>query len=248
LRRIRCFQIELTDKRVDEANHIDAYAEFLDYIGEGNMGKHPLESVALEIWTILQMLPKHWDGKSAILEMRKRDYQWRQMEWIGFYGEMKAKDLLSEKAETPGRRYGCMEFDIFWKVNWDIKVHPRTQSSAILNDSEAIDSSIKQYGYHGLIILGVDCEYDSESEFKQWHDRLKGGLSVYEEERIYRGAPSRRRKKSADLTSISLVAFDEDTVDRLERFQQGMRNSDGSPRRAKYSIKHELIEEMEFRF
>ena len=34
-------------------------------------------------------LPKKVDGKAAILELKQAGYQWRQMEWIGWYFEHK---------------------------------------------------------------------------------------------------------------------------------------------------------------
>lgn len=196
---------------------------------------------------LLQRLPREWDGKSAILDMKRHDDQWRQLEWIGFYGEMIAKKALHGHCKIPGKRYGKVVFDVFCSVNWDIKVHPNQQRSAILNDREAIDLSIGEHGYHGLIMLCTDCTYDTDGSFKVWHDALKGKMSVYEQERIYRGAPSRKRKTSATLTDIHIVLLNEETCRRLGSAQKDWRNAGGSPRREKYSITHVLMEELSIR-
>ena len=37
----------------------------------------------------LSRLPKFWDGKSCVLELKDADYQWKQMEWWAFYFEYK---------------------------------------------------------------------------------------------------------------------------------------------------------------
>ncbi len=202
---------------------------------------------ARQIKSLLLHLPRDWDGKSAIHEMKRRDFQWRQLEWIGFYGEMIAKEALSNHCRIPGKKYGNVVFDAFCLINWDIKVHPVHQPSAILNDREAIDLSVDENGHHGLIMLCVDCQYDADGSFKAWHDTLKGGLSLYEKERIYRKAPSRKRKTSATLTDIHIVLLDKESCERLGSAQKDWRNADGSPRREKYSIAHALMEELSIR-
>ena len=190
-----------------------------------------INTARLLLRTLVLRLPRSWDGKAAILEMKRRNDQWRQLEWIGWYGEMIAKDALRGSCEIPGRRYGHVVFDAFSLVNWDIKVHPNSQSAAILNDREAIDQSIKEHRYHGLIMLCVDCDYDTDGSFKAWHDELKGGMSEYEVERISRGARSRRRKRMASLTDIAIILLDEKVCSLLGSKQKDWRNADGSPRR-----------------
>jgi len=190
----------------------------------------------------LSVIHNNWDGKNCIEQMRRQNFQWRQLEWIGFYGEMVARDILVKLCEIPGKKYGNVIFDAFSLINWDIKVHPNSQSSAILNDKEVMDLSIEKYGFHGLIMICVDCEYDDDAgSFKRWHDELKGGVSNYEVDRVARGAKSRRRKTSAFVTNISMVVFDENNLSQLGSAQKNWRNSDGSARREKYQISHDLI-------
>lgn len=55
---------------------------------------------AKAIGKILKNIPKVWDGRTAILEMKDSAFpHWRQMEWIGFYFQ-----FLCEKSLAPLRK------------------------------------------------------------------------------------------------------------------------------------------------
>lgn len=56
---------------------------------------------------------------------------------------------------------------------------------------------------------------------------------IVNKERILRKAPSRLRKTAFRLSEIDLILLDDKIVKRLGSFQEGFRNSDGSPRNAK---------------
>ncbi len=59
--------------------------------------------IAEQIGRVLGKIPKKWDGRSSILEMKKADYpHWRQMEWIGFYFQFLCEKDLSGLMEIPG--------------------------------------------------------------------------------------------------------------------------------------------------
>ena len=50
------------------------------------MNKMNFAENAMEMGERLIELPKMWDGRASILEMRDSTFpHWRQMEWIGFY-------------------------------------------------------------------------------------------------------------------------------------------------------------------
>ncbi len=192
----------------------------------------------------LSALEKIWDGRQSILQMRAaNNTQWRQMEWIGFYGEFITRKCLanSQVIKPNGDKFGNVVFDLKGSINWDIKTHPNSSPGAILNDCEATLWSIEKYEYHGLLILCVDCEFDESGEFKRWHDELKGGTSAYEADRVSRGAKSRRRKTQAKLTDIRLILLNAENIGQLSKAQEGWRNSNGAPRRSKYSISHKQI-------
>jgi len=67
-------------------------------------------------------------------------------------------------------------------------------------------------------------------------------MSAYVRERIRRGAPSRRRKRAVTLKGYILFGLDRSSLSLgikdgwIRPFQQGMRNADGSPRRAKFML------------
>ena len=215
--------------------------------------KQKRKAIASEIRQLLGLLediPVNWDGKASILEMKeKQSRHWRQMEWIGFYGEMKVVELIRDADifRIPGRKYGNVKFDFSSRsgINWDIKVHPWDQPAAILNDREAIDASIAEFGYHGLLMIMVACKYEDPQtrEFKTWHDRLKGKKSRYVQEGEKISRRSRRRKTEAQLIKVRALMLDARRTAQLSLKQEGWVNADGRPRRAKYEIANVQISE-----
>ena len=190
---------------------------------------------------LLSEMPTRWDGRQAILEMKNADYpHWKQMEWIGFYFQFLCDTKLSSLMEIPGPKYGRVEFDGFAEIPWDFKAHPtknakgRESKSVIVNDRLATAQAITEFGGAGLILAIGEATYnDQDRNFQIWHQGLKGDLSNYEKERISRKAPSRLRKTEFKLNEIDLILLDDAVVKRLSSFQEGFRNSDGSPRNAK---------------
>ena len=202
---------------------------------------------AKQIGEKLKSLPKEWDGKKSILEMKDAGYpHWKQMEWIGFYFQFLCERYLSDIMEIPGPKYGNVPFDAFCNIPWDFKAHAINTSShkIIVNDSEAIANGIRDYGAVGLIVaLGKVIYNDEDRTFQKWHEELKGGKSKYEIERIRRGAWSRLRKVSFDLQQISFIKITDSTLVKCGSFQKNFRNADGSPRRAKVLLDLEKIDE-----
>ncbi len=193
------------------------------------------------------LMPKRWVGRQAILELQQADYQWRQMEWVGWYFEFKAKEIIIRNlGGDTGPKYGSTSFDYFGKNVWDFKTHIRNASShpwAIINDKGAVDLCIEAYGGIGLVMAHGLAEYDDlRGTFKAWHDQLKGGRSDYEKDRVKRGASSRRRKIGFLLRSIEIIWLNSSKVAKgrdqgwLDLFQEGMRNANGSARRSKYML------------
>ena len=193
-------------------------------------------------------MPAVWDGRSSILEMKQAGYpHWRQMEWMGFYFQYLCEREFQGILSMPGKRYGRTEFDAFGQMSWDYKAHAANtqRHTVITNDTEAITKTLDDYGYYGLVLAVGMVEYnDEEATFKFWHDRLKGEMSVYEENRIMRGAPSRTRKTEFALSEIHFICLNEDMLSECSgSFQEGLRNADGSPRRPKVTINIRRIPE-----
>lgn len=200
---------------------------------------------------LLSKINPVWDGKKSILEMKEADYQWRQMEWIGFYFEMLCHKLLNKDFCIPGEKYGNTTFDLFRQFNWDLKSHAANAGKEIiLNDCNAMRESIRTHGFHGEIIANLDIEYnDHDRSFQKWHTELKGGKSEYEIERESRTTNSRLRKTAAELKEIIFVVITPDNIGELDILHQG-RNSNGAPRPDKFGLNLEnnniVIEKLVF--
>lgn len=197
-------------------------------------------------------LPRIWEGRACILRMRDAGFpHWRQMEWIGFYFQFLCAEVLPPLMTIPGPRYGRSQFDGLCEVPWDFKAHAMNTSAhqIIVNDSEAVARAIAEYGSVGLILALGEVEYNDEARsFQAWHERVKGGRSKYEEDRIRRGAWSRLRKVSFRLRQVSFIEVTDATLVKSGSFQSDFRNSNGLPRRAKVLIDLEQLEEENIHF
>ncbi len=202
------------------------------------------KSDAADLSARLKSLPTQWDGMAAILELKEADFQWRQMEWIGFYFEFHALRCARESGFTvPGIRYGHTCFDASKRINWDFKAHAIKSHThtLIANDVSATDASIKANRVHGLVVALLDVTYNDDARsFQKWHTALKGGKSAYEQEREERTAVSRYRKRDALLREIVFVEII-DPKRQCGIHRQG-RNSNGKPRPAKYSVDLESLD------
>ncbi len=210
------------------------------------MPKNFLEN-SKEIAERLLKVPKNWDGKKSILEMKNNNsFHWRQMEWMGFYFEFICEKFLKDIMKIPGPKYDNVEFDGFKNIPWDFKTHAINTSShqIIVNDSVAISKAIEEYGSIGLILALGEVKYNDEKRtFQKWHQKLKGGKSEYEKNRIKRGAWSRLRKVNFELKQISFICITEETLEKCGAFQNDFRNSNGKLRNQKLLINLEKIEE-----
>jgi len=93
-----------------------------------------------------------------------------------------------------------------------------------------------------VVIALCDVEYnDVNRTFQTWHSELKGGLSIYEQERRTRTAVSRYRKTKAELAELLFLRLDKAAVARMGCMNQG-RNSNGAPRPQKYMLDLEQVD------
>ena len=206
----------------------------------------------LSLFDVLsKSVPKYVDGKNAVIEMKNGGSRnWRQMEWIGFWFEFFfEKNLIPVLGGTRGPTFGTTQFDFKKKYVWDLKAHPSEAKSLILNDQNAIKNCVTSEKGLGFIIISGIAKYDnSKSEFKKWHDDLKGGTSAYEKNRVARGASSRRRKISFEPENLHALWFDDvsdiNSAVRdgwLKSFQTDMKNSNGQPRPAKFQFNLDAV-------
>ncbi|MBI3158408.1 MAG: hypothetical protein HYZ26_02270 [Chloroflexi bacterium] len=196
---------------------------------------------------LLANIPSSWDSKASVLQLKEANFNWRQMEWWGFYFEHLCREALKRDFAIPGDQYGSRRtasFDAKRTINWDFKAKAIKSDDhrAILNDCAGMQASINQYSAHGLVLALCDVEYNDENRsFQKWHEELKGGKSRYTLEREQRTSVSRYRKTRADLQEILFLVVTARNVDRLSVYSQG-RNSNGRPRPPKFMLDLESVE------
>ena len=215
------------------------------------------EKIAKKFAVLLRDIPKEWDGKKSILEMKEGGSQhWRQMEWMGFYFEFLCEKFLSledlevsRSAADERDSYGNTQFDGFFAIPWDYKAHATNTSNhrVIINDREAIEGAVTEYGAVGVIVAIGAVEYnDEDRSFQKWHSKLKGGKSDYEKERVKRGAWSRLRKTKFALQQILFIRIDREVLENASSFQTRFRNADGGSRREKVLIDLEKLDKTNY--
>lgn len=163
-----------------------------------------------------QNMPKVWDGRESILEMKDAGFEyWRQVEWIEFYFKFLCQKHFDNIIHTSGVKYGVTEFDAFREISWDFKVDSVDSStySVTANDAEAIADTLNGYGSYGVILAIGDMEFDDkETSFKKWHDELREDISKYDAYRINKGIMSRIRKTVFTLEKIHFICFNSETL------------------------------------
>jgi hypothetical protein len=211
---------------------------------EGNLEKRPMtvgaafEDELNAIATVVrQNTPLIMDGRTCVQEMKDlADANWKQVQWQGFYFEMKAANALTSQLGGGRQKLFNTSFDYVRNFIWDLKAHSSenetgtSSSGCILNDSRAIEQAVEETGL-GFIILSGEPTYDRD--FTRWHKDFRGGGD---------GEPGRTLKSK--FTSQSLDIFFVPNPTRLESARnkkelsinaQG-KNSNGKPRPPKYSI------------
>lgn len=192
----------------------------------------------------LSALPVDWEGRACVLELKKANHQWRQMEWAGFYFQYLCENALRDEFEIPGERFGSTTFDAQRNLNWDFKWHAikAHDHRCILNDVSAMKATIRRWGEYGVVVGLSDVEYNDDARtFQRWHTALKGGLSKYERDRQARTAVSRYRKTRAVLVEVLFLRIAASDLPLLDRMRQG-RNSNGAPRPEKYMLDLEHVD------
>lgn len=198
-----------------------------------------LDDIA-KIEPLLKDLPKNWNAKEAITEMKEKNYpHWKQMEWVGFYFQYLCDRRFKGIMKLQQPKYGKTSFDGLMSYPWDFKVHPINTENheVIVNDREAISIAIDDYGATGLILAAGTIVYNDENRsFQKWHEKIKGGKSKYELARIERGAWSRLRKTSFSLEQILFIKINAKTLKNSRSFQENFRNSEEVQEGQKFSL------------
>lgn len=184
-----------------------------------------------------------WDGKTCLKEMKENNYRnWTQTEWQGFFLEYlmqkemtKSKKKMEQILEIPGPKYGKTIFDSFYNIPWDFKVHVNDSNQIITNDMEAINLALKEYGEIGFIILSGSAEKELGTEFSDWRNELKGGLSKNQLNNIAKNKKHRKLKTKFIPSEIKVITIDKDGLSK-HKVLKGLKNPNGNIRRDKLII------------
>lgn len=194
-----------------------------------------------ELFLIAEVLkvntPIQMDGKKCIQEMKDlEDSRANQVQWQGFYFEMKAETALTAQLGGGRAKRFNTVFDYVRNFTWDLKAHSsvneegKTSTTTLLNDCSAVDDAVQDGGIGFIILTGLPT-YDRE--FTKWHKVMRGGGS---------GEPKRTLKSHfrAERLDIFYVENQEQFNELLESkiftiTKQG-KNSNGLPRPNKYSL------------
>lgn len=220
------------NKDIDEYMFLDG---IVDYLKEDLIGRNSV-----------------WDGKECLKEMKDNNYRnWAQTEWQGFFLEyLMQKELNSSNSkieqllEIPGPKYGKTVFDSFYNIPWDFKVHVNDNNQVITNDMEAIESALNDYGKIGFIILSGDAEKEIETEFSDWRNELKGGLSKNQLDNIAKNKKHRKLKTKFTPTEIKVITIDNNGLTN-HGILRGLKNPNGNIRRDKLVINLDKLTEEE---
>lgn len=181
--------------------------------------------------------PLIMNGKECVQEMRElNDPNWKQVQWQGFYFEMKAVNSLKGQLGGGRQRLFNTEFDYVRNFIWDLKAHSSENESGsasphcILNDSRAIEQAVEETGL-GFIILSGKPTYDRE--FSKWHKEFRGGGE---------GQPGRTLKSQFEAESLDIFFVPDSKRLETARIRKELsvnaqgKNSNNKPRPPKYSI------------
>ena len=216
-----------------------------------NSRAHKFQDDFTKVVTVLETnLPDTIDGQTAIIAMRDGGSRnWKQMEWIGFWFEFVVETQVLEAVDgKPGPKFGRTQFDLMLNAPWDLKAHPADVNEVILNDVAAVDQCIHQFGVINYLLLKGDVVYDEMGTFKNWHDSLKGKPSRYVVAGLASGRRNRVRKTNFSPHEILGIQLDQGDIRRgeaagwISRFQKGMANANGRPRKPKYRIHLDKID------
>lgn len=222
----------------------DNFGLFLDDFIDGvekdlNNLSDKLYDICMDYYSIISKFDSYWDGKEKVIEMKNgTSTNWKQTEWPGFYFEFIMQQILGNE-KFMKVKIGNTTFDMFDYIPWDLKVHSLNSTSSnkiIANDLESIRQSIKRYGKQGFIILEGIAIYETDGEFREWINNLKGGLSSYQMKNINNSKKKRRRKSGFELTDVMMIVLDQEDIDNHPQFQKGFINSNNSSRRTKLMI------------
>ncbi len=85
-----------------------------------------IQNTAKLIGQKFRNIPKIWDGKKSILEMKNAGYPyWKQMEWIDFYFQFLCEKCLSDIMDAHVPKYGKVDLTLSKRYRGILKLMQR---------------------------------------------------------------------------------------------------------------------------
>ena len=147
---------------------------------------------------------------------------------------------MGQLLEMPGPKYGKTVIDGFYNIPWDFKVHVAGSNQIITNDMEAIELALESYGKIGFIIVSGLAEKEEDTEFSDWRNELKGGLSKNQLDNIQKNKKHRKLKTNFTPQRIMAITVDKEGLTK-HGILRGLKNPNGNIRRDKLIIKLDQV-------
>ncbi|MDR0927566.1 MAG: hypothetical protein LBO69_07360 [Ignavibacteria bacterium] len=191
--------------------------------------------------TELLKLPKIWEGKKSVLELKEADYNWRQMEWWAFYFEFIVHKILNEKFAFPGDKFDNVCFDLKGNINWDLKVAMLNSDNefCILNNKNIVDTAISKDGYYGVLLAICDVEWgDLDKTLRKWFYELK--IEMFDN-KLWKHILNKYYITRVQLNSFVFIVIDKNGLERLSSIASKDKNN-------QYMINMDIITDFEHYF
>ncbi len=138
-------------------------------------------------------------AQDAILEMKDKDWYWKENEWPGWFMKMKFQELPVAKHGDPFRsvnnvKQRFLQGEYLWDHRFNT-YNSRTAGKVAFMSYKNLQNILEKYDGLGLLISNCYVAHDISGDVFAFHEDLKGGSSVRTEE--IRADPNRyawRRK------------------------------------------------------
>ena len=190
---------------------------------------------------------RHWFGIDCYNAMISADYRNKfQPEWPGFYLEFEFERYLEKNNLTPYIQYaqdktkGGIDLDLYFptiQMYGDLKAHSSQSKGIQGNDWNTVMSLITDTGKDNHIYYVV-CEHETKKDADKDYEVTYFWNKIQNKSNLM--SYHRRMKNSVELTKAYILDINQNNVDYLSKFKQGI-NSNGRPREPKIMIDHDKI-------
>lgn len=187
------------------------------------------------------------DGQEAIIEMKEKGWNWKEVEWPGFYLKHKIRELVISRYPSDFEEYNqgklyLVKGEHIWDTRFNVQQRG-TWNHVPFMSTDNINKLIEECNGIGVLVVNAIANYDLGFAFYDWHEELKERPSDYTEQREAEGRPSRVRKIAFMITRVYAYYFPNDSIHQgvdegwiNPSFQSTARQQDGGLREGKYEL------------